>query len=269
MVDHAHLIVNFDPVFFSIGPLDVRWYSLAYIVGIIWAWLLVKRMIKASDFPITSKKLDDFVGWVVLGIILGGRLGYVLFYQASYYLSHPIEILYLWQGGMSFHGGLIGVAISVLLFVKKEKINLWKFSDMICCVAPVGLFLGRIANFINGELYGAITDKSWGMIFPKGGFVARHPSQLYEAFFEGVVLFCILNFLWWKKKMPAGIVTGLFFVLYGIFRFMVEFVRIPDEHLGYLTFNLTMGQWLCVPMIVFGLGVILWCKKEKKAFGKK
>lgn len=245
-----------DPVIFQVGFFALRWYSLAYILGIIGGWWLARRMSVKANSVFTVLKIDDFLVWATIGIVLGGRLGYVLFYNASYYKEFPAQILALWQGGMSFHGGLLGVIIATILFAKFKRISMFAISDILVCVAPLGLFLGRLANFINGELFGRVTHAvPWAMIFPMGGSEPRHPSQLYEAFFEGLVLFLVLNALWWFKdtyRKREGFVTGIFFVLYALFRFLIEFTRQPDAHLGFIWQQLSMGQLLCVPMVLLG-----------------
>lgn len=249
-----------DPVVFQLGFFSLRWYSLAYIFGIIGAWFLARKMSTKKESVFTVLKIDDFLVWATVGIILGGRLGYVLFYNAAYYFEFPLKILALWQGGMSFHGGLIGVIIATVLFARKRKIPVFEMSDILVCVAPVGLFLGRLANFSNGELFGRVTHNvPWAIIFPDGGPEPRHPSQLYEACLEGVILFIVLNSIFWFSKRlqkRTGFLTGMFFLLYGIFRFFLEYTREPDGHLGFILYNLSMGQLLCVPMILYGLYLI-------------
>lgn len=250
-----------DPVAFGIGWLVIRWYSLAYIFGLIFAWLLARKMSRVSHSTFTVLKIDDFIIWATAGIIVGGRLGYVLFYNLGYFLEFPWQIFALWQGGMSFHGGLIGVIIATFLFARKKQISALSMGDILVCVAPVGLFLGRLANFANGELYGRVSHAvPWVMIFPGAGDDPRHPSQLYEAFAEGLLLFLILNFIWWvlpKYRARTGFMTGLFFVLYGVFRFILEFFREPDEYLGFVLGPFSMGQVLCVPMVLFGVWLII------------
>lgn len=250
---------NIDPVLFQWGFLVIRWYALAYIFGLLGAWGLARKMSVASKSTFTVLKIDDFLMWAIFGVIIGGRLGYVIFYNLQYFLEFPMQILMVWNGGMSFHGGLIGVIIATVLFARKKNISLFSMGDILVCVAPIGLFLGRLANFINGELYGRITNAPIGMIFPMGGDMPRHPSQLYEAFCEGILLFVILNTLWWfipKYRNRTGFLTGLFFVLYAIFRFIIEFFREPDLHLGYIFSDFTMGQALCVPMLIAGLWIL-------------
>ncbi|MBR6730321.1 MAG: prolipoprotein diacylglyceryl transferase [Alphaproteobacteria bacterium] len=259
---------DIDPVIFQIGFFSLRWYSLAYIVGIIGAWFLARRMSEKKKSVFTVLKIDDFLVWATVGIILGGRLGYVFFYNASYYLEFPLKIFALWQGGMSFHGGLLGVIVAACLFAKKRKIPLLEMSDILVCVAPFGLFLGRLANFSNGELFGRVTHSvPWAIIFPDGGPEPRHPSQLYEAALEGVVLFLILNGIFWFSKRlqeRTGFLTGLFFFLYGVFRFVLEYTREPDGHLGFIWQNLSMGQILSIPMVLFGIYLI-----KKSSFKNK
>ncbi|MBO7332253.1 MAG: prolipoprotein diacylglyceryl transferase [Alphaproteobacteria bacterium] len=249
---------DISPIAFSFGFIVVRWYALAYIFGILLAWGLVTKMRQQEDF-FSTKQLDDFVAYAVISILLGGRLGYVLFYHFSHYLQHPLEILFLWQGGMSFHGALLAFIGMLIWFCKKEKLPFLKFSDMIATVAPVGLFLGRLANFVNGELYGRATSVPWGIRFPSGGEIARHPSQLYEACLEGFFLFILLNLLWWKFpkiREKQGFFSGLFLSVYAIVRFGIEYFREPDAQIGFIFSVLTMGQILCLPMLLIGLVLI-------------
>ncbi len=249
-----------DPVALHLGFIVIRWYSLAYIFGLIGAWGLARKMSQHDNSTFTVLKIDDFLIWATLGVVLGGRLGYVLFYNVHYFLEHPVQILSVWQGGMSFHGGLLGVIIASLLFAWKKKISPFVMGDILVCVAPIGLFLGRLANFANAELYGRVTHSvPWAMIFPNAGTAPRHPSQLYEAGLEGLALFLILNTVWWfspRLRARHGYTLGLFFILYGLFRFGIEFTREPDAHLGLIFANMSMGQLLCVPMILFGLWLI-------------
>lgn len=251
---------NIDPIAFQVGCFPIRWYSLAYIFGLIGAWLLARKMSRASKSVFTVLKIDDFLLWATAGIIIGGRLGYVLFYNLSYYVEFPWHVFAVWQGGMSFHGGLIGVILATFLFARKKQIPVLNIGDILVCVAPIGLFLGRLANFANAELYGRVTQNvPWAIVFPNGGDMPRHPSQLYEAFFEGIVLFVVLNLVWWlsdRYRKRQGFVTGLFFVLYGVFRFGIEFFREPDAHLGLVLGKLSMGQILCIPMVLLGLLLI-------------
>ena len=248
-----------DPVAFQVSFIVIRWYALAYIVGLLLAWGLARKMSLKAKSVITILKLDDFLVWAIAGIILGGRLGYILFYNLKYYLEFPLQTLFLWQGGMSFHGGLIGVIIATFLFAKKKHIPVLALGDILCCVAPIGLFLGRLANFVNAELYGRVTTYvPWAVIFP-GQTLPRHPSQIYEALCEGIILFCVLNSLWWfsaKYREKNGFFTGLFFLLYGLMRFGLEFFREPDAHLGFVLGRFSMGQILCIPMVIGGLYLI-------------
>ena len=252
-----------DPVIFSIGPFQVRWYGMMYLFGFLASYLLVLFQIRRQKTPaLTQDQVSDLYVYAIFGLILGARLGYVFFYSFKEYLQHPQEILAIWHGGMSFHGGLLGVYIAAWLFCRKRHISLWGLGDLIIVTAPIGLGLGRLANFINGELYGRITEAPWGMVFPQGGQWPRHPSQLYEAFLEGFVLFILL---WWRKgknRYPGGMVAQ-FFIFYGIFRIVVEFFREPDPQVGYLLKVFTLGQFLSALMILFG--VILAYINRRKA----
>lgn len=252
-----------DPIALEIGPLVIRWYALSYLAGILLGWVYVRRL--AATLPvITKEQIEASISWVVIGVILGGRIGYVLFYNLPFYLAHPSEILQMWHGGMSFHGGMLGVILATYLFCRKHQLRFWAVIDTFACAAPIGLFLGRIANFINGELYGNVTDSALGMVFPDGGPLPRHPSQLYEAFLEGLCLFVLL-FLVQKytnaRKKPR-LISGLFLIGYGISRFVVEFFRMPDEQLGYLFFDqITMGHLLSAPMVLLGLFLVYLAAK--------
>jgi len=252
--------LQIDPVLFSIGPFAVRWYALSYVAGLLFGFQLLRRRAAQSSDDLSADNIDDFLVWATIGIILGGRLGYVLFYNFQYFLANPLEIFATWQGGMSFHGGLLGVVIAGLLFCRRHKLSPLILCDMLACAAPIGLFFGRIANFINGELYGRVTDAPWGVVFPYGGPEPRHPSQLYEAFLEGLVLFVVLNIMWRSEKVRAnsGVLTGSFIAGYAIARMIVELFRQPDSHIGFLTLGSTMGQWLSVPMLIIGVGMIIW-----------
>ncbi|HXV73663.1 MAG TPA: prolipoprotein diacylglyceryl transferase [Sphingomonadales bacterium] len=258
------------PEIFRIGPFALRWYSLAYVAGILLGWWWMARFTKIHSPPFTRRDVDDFVLWVAAGIILGGRIGYVLFYNPGYYLAHPSEILMVWGGGMSFHGGLLGVILAILWFTRKRGLNVFSFSDYIACVVPFGLFFGRIANFINGELWGRASDVPWAMVFPDAGSEPRHPSQLYEAALEGAVLFAVLNYFMLRTNARAfpGMINGMFFVLYGVFRYAIEFVRVPDEQLGQLWGVITMGQLLSLPMIAFGLWLIATSRRRATPLAK-
>ena len=251
---------NFDPVAFQIFSLEIRWYSLAYIAGISLGWLYCKKKL-IKDHHILNW-FDDFITYLIIGIILGGRIGYVIFYDLKYYLDNPFEILMIWSGGMSFHGGLIGVIIATKLFSDKKKIDQFIFLDLVALSAPIGIFFGRIANFINSELYGRQTDVAWSVQFTLIDNIKRHPSQLYEAFFEGIILFFILNFFFKKNYLKKpGQISGLFLIFYSLFRFFAEFFRLPDSQIGYLIFNLTLGQLISV--IFLTLGTILFFIKNE------
>ena len=247
-------INNFDPVAIQIFSIEIRWYSLAYIIGILLGWILSKRFFIANVE--LKEKFDDFLTFVILGIIIGGRLGYVILYNPNYYLDNLIDIFKIWEGGMSFHGGLIGVVLASIYFAKKNNQNFFIYLDVISIVAPIGIFFGRIANFINSELYGAETNLPWAVQFIKIDNLYRHPTQLYEAIFEGLILFLILIYLRNKGLMKiTGLMSGIFLICYSIFRFMIEFLRVPDEQIGYLLFNLTMGQ--IISCIFFLIGIYL------------
>lgn len=263
---------NIDKVALSIGPFSVHWYGLAYVVGILLGWWYAKKLVNNNSLwggtsPITSLHLDDFLGWLVAGVIIGGRLGYVLFYNLSQYLSEPIKVFYIWDGGMSFHGGLAGVVIAMIIFARKNGFSPFSLFDVIGPASCFAIFLGRCANFINQELYGKPTDVAWGVIFPiTGDGIARHPSQLYEAFLEGLVLFIILRFVTHKGlylKQP-GFVAGVYVGGYAIARILVEFVRLPDEHIKYLAGEwLTMGMVLSIPILLIGLWSMFTSKNRK------
>lgn len=254
-----------DPVAIALGPLKIHWYGLMYLVGIGGAWLLASRRLKGFDPSWSKEKLSDLVFWVAMGVILGGRLGYALFYDLPAYLADPLKILRVWEGGMSFHGGLIGVMLATWLFGRRNGKSFFQLMDFIAPLVPIGLGAGRIGNFINAELWGKVTDVPWAMVFPNGGPDPRHPSQLYQFALEGVALFVIL-WAYSRKPRPTMAVSGLFAICYGIFRFIVEFVRVPDAQLGYLAWNwLTMGQVLCLPMILGGIGLMVWAYRRQAA----
>ena len=254
-----------DPVAIALGPLKIHWYGLMYLVGIGGAWLLASRRLKDFDPSWSKEKLSDLVFWVAMGVILGGRLGYALFYDLPAYLAEPLKILRVWEGGMSFHGGLIGVMLATWLFGRRNGKSFFQLMDFIAPLVPIGLGAGRIGNFINAELWGKVTDVPWAMVFPNGGPDPRHPSQLYQFALEGVALFLIL-WLYSRKPRPTMAVSGLFAACYGVFRFIVEFVRVPDAQLGYLAWNwLTMGQVLCLPMILGGIGLMVWAYRRQAA----
>ncbi len=252
-------INNFDPVAIQIFSLEIRWYSLAYIVGILIGWILSKKIF-ISDEKI-KEKFDDFITYLILGIILGGRLGYIIFYNFDYYLNNFSDIFKIWQGGMSFHGGVVGIIIVSIWFAKKNNHNPFKYLDVVAIAAPVGIFFGRIANFINSELYGTETSVAWAVKFTQIDNLYRHPSQLYEAILEGFILFLILIFIYFKKNYKIGTCSYAFLIFYGIFRIFSEFFREPDVQLGYLFGSLTMGMSLSALMILFG--VILYRKRNE------
>ena len=248
---------NIDPIAFSIGPLAVRWYGLMYLAGFAAAWWLGLRRIAKGMAPVTRAQFDDLLFLAVLGVILGGRLGYVLFYKPGYYAAHPLEIFAVWQGGISFHGGLLGVMGAMALAARRHRVDYLRLMDFVAPLCPLGLAAGRMGNFINGELWGRVTDVPWGMVFRGAGDAPRHPSQLYQFALEGVTLFVILY--WFSSKpRPRGLVSALFLIGYGVLRFIAEFAREPDAFLGYLALGMTMGQWLCVPMIALGIWLWAW-----------
>jgi phosphatidylglycerol:prolipoprotein diacylglycerol transferase len=250
---------------FEIGPLTIaiRWYALAYIAGLLIGWRYCLLLADRPPRRVERSSIDDFLTWATLGVVLGGRVGYVLFYKPGYYILHPQEALYLWHGGMSFHGGALGVTTAILLFTRARAIPVFAFSDIICAAIPIGLFFGRIANFINGELFGRPTDVPWAMVFPGGGPIPRHPSQLYEASCEGLLLFLVL---FAAERAGArrhpGILTGLFLAGYAVARMSGELFRQPDVQLGFLIFGTTMGQLLSIPLLVAGIVLILWARRQ-------
>ena len=252
-----------DPVAVAIGPFVVRWYALAYIVGLLLGWRYCLVLADRPPRLVERRDIDDFLVWATLGVVLGGRIGYVLFYQPGYYLQHPIEALYLWHGGMSFHGGALGVTLAILLFTRARRLPVLAFSDVIAEAIPIGLFFGRIANFINGELFGRETDISWAVVFPNGGPVPRHPSQLYEAVCEGLLLFLLLLLAEHRgARRRPGIVTGLFLIGYAVARMSGELFRQPDAQLGFLVFGTTMGQLLSIPVLIAGFILIWWARRQ-------
>jgi phosphatidylglycerol---prolipoprotein diacylglyceryl transferase len=255
-----------NPVAISLGPFAIRWYAIAYIVGLLIGWRYCLALTARPPHLVERQDVDDFLVWATLGVVLGGRIGYVLFYKPGYYLYHPIEALYVWHGGMSFHGGAIGVTIAIILFTRARQIPLFAFSDIITEAIPIGLFFGRIANFINGELFGRPSDVPWAMIFPNGGPMPRHPSQLYEAICEGILLF-LLMFCAERldSRRRPGILTGLFLSGYAVARMSGELFREPDPQLGFLIFGTTMGQLLTIPMLIIGALIIWWALRPPVA----
>jgi len=249
---------SIDPILISLGFLDIRWYSLSYIFTFIFGSILIKKLNKKSLNNLSDIQIDKFFVWAVLGVIIGGRVGYVLFYQLQLFFLDPLYIFQIWKGGMSFHGGLIGMILAIYLFAKQNNLSFFYLSDLVSIVAPIGLFLGRISNFINTELYGRITDFPFAIIYPLIDNNPRHPSQLYEAFFEGVVLFIILYLIFIKnsKKYSVGIISAYFLILYSIFRFLIEFLREPDLHLGLYLNYFSMGQILCIPIFFAGILIL-------------
>ncbi len=258
-----------DPVLIQIGPLAIRWYALAYIAGLILGWkFIVARVRSAGDGAAMSEPMvDDFLVWATLGVVLGGRLGYIVFYRPDFYLANPMEILAIWRGGMSFHGGLLGVTAAMVLFSRRRELSLLAVTDLVSCAAPIGLFFGRVANFINSELWGRTSDVGWAMVFPNGGPEPRHPSQLYEAALEGALLFVILWVLARRPDMDQkpGYLTGVFIGGYGATRFFVEFFREPDAHLGFLFAGATMGQLLSLPLVLLGVYLVATAGKRADA----
>jgi phosphatidylglycerol:prolipoprotein diacylglycerol transferase len=259
----------FDPVLVSVGPFSIRWYALAYIGGILLGWMYARALIRAEELwagkpALTLEDFDDFVLWVTLGIILGGRIGYVLFYNLPYYAEHPLEVFELWNGGMSFHGGFLGCVAAVMLFGWKRNVSILSLGDLTCAAAPIGLFLGRLANFVNGELWGRPTDVPWAMVFPHTDGVPRHPSQIYEATLEGLVLFTLLYILIRRGALKRpGLILGAFALLYAFARSFCEFFREPDAQLGFLWGNMTMGMLLSIPLAVAGIILIAYVLRQK------
>jgi phosphatidylglycerol---prolipoprotein diacylglyceryl transferase len=259
--------LGLDPIALDLGILQIRWYSLAYLAGILIGWWYLLKLIARPGAPMARRHADDMVFYATLGIILGGRLGYVLFYRPEYYFENPAEILQLWDGGMSFHGGVIGTSLGILWMARKHKLDWLRVHDYVACCVPFGLFFGRIANFVNGELWGrGPTDVAWAMVFPTGGPIPRHPSQLYEAGLEGILLFLVLWYLFWKTdaRYQPGKLVGAFLLGYGLARFVVEFFRQPDPGLENLSWGLSMGQTLTVPMILGGLYLIATAKGRRQ-----
>ncbi len=270
----AYPVIN--PVLLQVGPVAIRWYALSYIAGILLGWVYARRIVTNDALwgpggsPISKRRIDDFVVFATLGIIIGGRLGYVFIYDFQHFVDQPLTIFALWEGGMSFHGALIGTVVAMALFARYTKIPVWSLVDVIAAVTPIGLFLGRIANFINGELYGRVSDVPWAMVFPNGGPEPRHPSQLYESALEGFVLFWILWFLAYRFKMlrRPGFLSGAFIAGYGAARTFVEFFRQPDIQMGtngFISPGITMGMLLSVPMFILGVGIMIWAARRKAA----
>ena len=250
-------INNFDPVAFQLFSLEIRWYSLSYIFGILLGWIYCKKILIKNKQHI--ELFDDLITYIIFGIILGGRLGYVIFYNPIYFLNNFSEIFMIWNGGMSFHGGLIGTILATYFFSKQKNLNSFIFLDLISLSAPIGIFLGRVSNFINSELYGRQTDVYWGFKFLKIDNITRHPSQIYEAIFEGIILFILLNFIYKKyQDLKYGIISALFLIFYSLFRFLIEFTREPDSHIGFIEFNLSMGQIISIIFLI--VGIILFSK---------
>jgi phosphatidylglycerol:prolipoprotein diacylglycerol transferase len=260
---------NFDPILVSFGPVAVRWYALAYIAGILIGWVYVRAIVRTPRVwggaaPLTTADYDDFILWVTIGIIAGGRIGYVFFYNPAYFAAHPFDSLYLWKGGMSFHGGFLGCVLAVIAFARHRGLPTLSLGDLTCAAAPIGLFFGRLTNFINGELWGRPTDMPWAMVFPAGGPQPRHPSQLYEAFLEGVVLFALLAALVRAGALRRpGLITGSFALAYGIARSISELFRQPDVQLGFLWGGLTMGMLLSIPLMIAGLALIAFAMRHE------
>ncbi|RZI47613.1 prolipoprotein diacylglyceryl transferase [Rickettsiales endosymbiont of Peranema trichophorum] len=260
---YAILFPNLDPVAFEVLTLEVRWYSLAYIVGILLGYILLMRSLNRDSFQLTSDAKENIILYMTIGIIVGGRLGYILFYDLHSAIYQPIVIFKTWQGGMSFHGGLVGGGVASYVYARRYGIPFLQFVDALVCVVPIGIFLGRLANFVNQELCGRITDSPLGVIFPKMGSLPRHPSQLYEAALEGLILFVIMQLLFWRTdiKKYTGKLTGVFFCYYGVVRILVELLREPDQNIGYLAYGLTMGQILSIPMCIAGLSLIIFKRR--------
>jgi phosphatidylglycerol:prolipoprotein diacylglycerol transferase len=261
---------SLDPVIFEIGPFALRWYALAYIAGLMLGWRYVIMLSKSArlwpnGLPASREEIDDLLLWITFGVILGGRLGYVMFYNPGYFLAHPRDILAVWQGGMAFHGGLFGVIVAIIIFARRRAIAMLSLGDMVAAAVPIGLLFGRLANFINSELWGRVTQSPWGVVFPNGGPLPRHPSQLYEAGLEGLLLFAVLGFLIWRRGILArpGLAIGVFLTGYGLSRALIERVREPDAHLGFIFSEITMGQILSLPMIGAGIVFIVLGVRSK------
>jgi phosphatidylglycerol---prolipoprotein diacylglyceryl transferase len=258
--------LGLDPVLLELGPLKIRWYSLGYLAGILIGWWYLLKLLDRPGAPMARRHADDMVFYATLGIILGGRLGYVLFYRPEFYFNDPVQILRIWDGGMSFHGGVIGTTLGILWLARKHKLDWLRVHDYVACCSPFGIFLVRLANFVNGELWGRPTEVPWAIVFPAGGDAPRHPSQLYEAGLEGILLFIVLWFLFWRTdaRYQPGKLVGAFLLVYGLSRFLVELVRQPDQGLEHLPWGLTMGQTLTVPMILGGAWLIATAKRRRQ-----
>ncbi|GFO56278.1 prolipoprotein diacylglyceryl transferase [Geomonas sp. Red276] len=259
MLSYPHM----DPVFLRIGPLQFRWYGLMYILAFLSGYFVLLSGVRKKGLPLDNEKVADLVFTVAVGVILGGRLGYILFYNLGFYLEHPLKLFAVWEGGMSFHGGLTGAVVASIYFLRKHKLRFYQMADIGFMAAPIGLCLGRLGNFINGELYGRVTDAPWGMVFPGGGDLPRHPSQLYEAFLEGPLMFLILYLVGKKSEGRDGVVFWTFIACYGLFRFIVEFFREPDVQIGYLLGIFSMGQLLSFPMFLAGLAMAVRCYRRR------
>ena len=256
---------NFDPVAFELFSLSIRWYSLSYIFGLILGWIYCKKILIKD--PAILKLFEDYFSFLIIGIIVGGRIGYIIFYNLTYFISNPLEIFMIWNGGMSFHGGMLGVIISSYIFSKKNNKNIFIFLDLVAITSPVGIFLGRISNFINGELVGKLTNSNWGVLFPTYDDKLRHPSQLYEAFLEGIILFILMNFIFFTKNYKIGTCSYMFLIIYGCFRISSEYFREPDIQIGYLFGNVSMGMFLSSIMIIIGL--IIYFKRNDEIKSQK
>ena len=256
---------NFDPVAFELFSLSIRWYSLAYIFGLIFGWIYCKKILITD--PAIGKLFEDYISYLIIGIIIGGRIGYVIFYDFNYFIKNPIEIFMIWNGGMSFHGGLLGIIVSSYIFSTKNGKNIFVFLDLVAITSPIGIFLGRISNFINGELVGKVTNSDWGVLFPVYDDKLRHPSQLYEAFLEGIILFIFMNLIFFKKNYKVGTCSYMFLIIYGCLRIISEVFREPDAQIGYLFINISMGMFLSGIMII--IGFIIYFKRTNEIKSKK
>ena len=259
---------NLDPVLLDFGLIVIRWYSLAYIIGILIGWWLGKKIItkrfKSVNYKFDIKEFDDLITYIIISLLVGGRVGYIIFYNLGYYVTNPLEIIKIWEGGMSFHGALIGIIVGTYIFSVKRKIPTFFLLDIIACVAPIGLFFGRIANFVNSELVGKVTSVTWSVVFPAIDTMPRHPSQLYEAFLEGIFLFLLMNIIIFQKNYKTGTCAYLFLIFYGIFRIFSEFFREPDSQLGYIINTLSMGSILSIFMVFIGLAILIFLRKKNE-----